>query len=246
MGNSGRIFLWLVVIVMAGSVSINAKPRSLHQLVDAYFDDYFKANPSQATVTGFHQSDIQWEAFSLAAHQANRRRLLRYLAAFQSINPRTLSQLDRDDREIMIATINSALLEEDRVQMWRKNPDSYSGAVTSSIFSLIKRNFAPPEERLRSVIERERQIPRALMQARAVLLNPPKIYTDIAIEQLPGNTDFFKTTVPDSFGEVKDAALLAEFKHSNDSAIGALNDYLSWLQKDLVPKSRGTFAIGAE
>src|SRR5205814_7969527 len=86
----------------------------------------------------------------------------------------------------------------------------------------------------------------ALMQARAVLLNPPKIYTDIAIEQLPGNTDFFKTTVPESFSDVKDAALLAEFKHSNDSAIGALNDYLSWLQKDLVPKSRGTFAIGAE
>src|SRR5947208_10031175 len=146
----------------------------------------------------------------------------------------------------MIAAIHSALLEEDRVQMRRKNPDSYSGAVTSSIFSLIKRNFAPPEERLRSVIAREKQISRALIQARSVLLNPPKIYTDIAIEQLPGNTDFFKTTVPDSFSDVKDAALLADFKRSNDAAIAALNDYLSWLQKDLLPKSRGTFAIGAE
>ena len=246
MGSSGRIFLWLVVIVMAGSVSINAKPRSFHRLVDAYFEDYFKANPSQATITGFHQYDSQLEDFSLAAHQANRRRLLRYLAAFQAINPQALSQLDRDDREIMITTIHSALLEEDRVQMWRKNPDNYSSAVTSSIFSLIKRNFAPSDERLRSVIAREKQIPRALMQARAVLLNPPKIYTDIAIEQLPGNTDFFKTTVPESFSDVKDAPLLAEFKRSNDSAIAALNDYLSWLQKDLLPKSRGTFAIGAE
>jgi len=59
MGNSGRILLWLVIIVMGGSVSINAKPGSFHELVDAYFEDYFKANPSQATVTGFHQYDSQ-------------------------------------------------------------------------------------------------------------------------------------------------------------------------------------------
>ncbi|MFN2576695.1 MAG: DUF885 domain-containing protein [Pyrinomonadaceae bacterium] len=245
MGNSGRIFLCLVVIVMP-AFSINAKPRSFQQLVDAYFEDYFKANPSQATITGFHQYDSQIEDFSLTAHQANRRRLRQYLTAFQSINPQALSQLDRDDREIMIATIHSALLEEDRVQMWRKNPDNYSTAVTSSIFSLIKRNFAPSEERLRSVIAREKQIPRALMQARAVLLNPPKIYTDIAIDQLPGNIDFFKTTVPGSFSDVKDAALMAEFKLSNTAALAALNEYLSWLQKDLLPRSHGTFAIGAE
>ena len=239
-----RIFAALVVLTM--TTSIEAKPRSFHQLVDAYFEDYFKANPSQATVTGFHQYDNQLEDFSLAAHQRNRRRLLEYQAAFQAINPRTLSQLDRDDREIMIATIHSALLEEDRVQMWRKNPDSYSGAVTSSIFSLIKRNFAPPDECLRSVIAREKQIPRALMQARAVLLNPPKIYTDIAIEQMPGNIDFFQDTLPAAFTDVKDTNLVTEFIRVNEAAMSELKSYQEWLRKDLLPRSHGTFAIGAE
>jgi uncharacterized protein (DUF885 family) len=223
---------------------IAAKPRAFHELVDAYFDDYYKANPSQATSIGFHQYDNQLEDFSLAAHQRNRRRLLEYLAAFQAINPQTLSANDRDDREIMLATIHSILLEEDRVQMWRKNPDNYSGAVTSSIFSLIKRNFASPEERLRSVVEREKQIPRALTQAREVLLNPPKIYTDIAIEQMPGNIDFFQSTVPDAFKDVKDAALVSAFKQSNDATIAALKNYQSWLQTTLLPRSHGTFAIG--
>jgi uncharacterized protein (DUF885 family) len=238
------IFAALVALTM--TTSIEAKPRSFHQLVDAYFEDYFKANPSQATVTGFHQYDNQLEDFSLAAHQRNRRRLLEYQAAFQAINPRTLSQLDRDDREIMIATIHSALLEEDRVQMWRKNPDSYSGAVTSSIFSLIKRNFAPPDERLRSVIAREKQIPRALMQARAVLRNPPKIYTDIAIEQMPGNIDFFQDTLPAAFTDVKDTNLVTEFIRVNEAAMSELKNYQEWLRKDLLPRSHGTFAIGAE
>src|SRR2546430_5975940 len=137
------------------TTSINAKPKSFHELVDAYFEDYFKANPSQATGVGFHQHDHELEDFSLAAHQHNRRKLVEYLAAFQAINPRALSENDRDDREIMIATIHSLLLEEDRIQQWRKNADNYSSAVTSSLFSLIKRDFAPADERLRSVTERE-------------------------------------------------------------------------------------------
>ncbi|MDX6403714.1 MAG: hypothetical protein QOH70_1169 [Blastocatellia bacterium] len=239
-----RLIGCMVLLVMATSIS--AKPHTFHELVDAYFEDYFKANPSQATSVGFHQYDRQLEEFSLLAHQSNRQRLLAYLKDFQAISPRTLSQNDRDDREIMIATIQSNLLEEDRVQMWRKNPDSYSGGVTGSIFALIKRDFAPAKERLRSVIEREKQIPRALAQAREALLNPPKIYTDIAIQQLPDNIDFFQTTVPETFKDVKDAALLSEFKRSNDDAIAALKDYLSWLQKDLSPRSNGVFAIGAE
>src|SRR5258706_6009039 len=240
-----QLLLGLIMILgMADSAS--ARSPSFQPLVDAYFEDYFKANPTQATGVGFHQYDHELEDFSLVARARNRRRLLAYLREFQAINPRLLSPSVRDDREIMIASIQSNLLEEDRVQNWRKNPDAYSGGVTGSIFSLIKRNFAPPAERLRSVIEREKQIPPVLSQARGALRNAPKIYTEIAIEQLPGNIDFFQTTVPEAFKDVRDAALLAEFKRSNDGAIAALKDYLTWLQKDLLPRSNGAFAIGAE
>ena len=236
----------VITVSLAMAATLAAQPRRFQQVVDAYFDDYFKANPSQATSAGFHQYDDQLEDFSLAAHRRARQRLLKYLSEFQAINPRTLSQLDRDDREIMIATIHSALLEEERVQMWRKNPDNYSSAATSSIFSLIKRNFASPDERLRSVVAREKQIERALMQARAVLQNPPKIYTDIAIEQMPGDIDFFETTLPDAFKEVKDTNLVTEFLRVNDGVIAALKNYQDWLQKDLLPRSHGMFAIGPE
>jgi uncharacterized protein (DUF885 family) len=238
--------LSILLLGFLAAISAAAKPRTFHEVVDAYFDDYFKANPSAATSVGFHQYDHQLEDFSLAAHEKTRQRLQQYLTEFEAINPQSLSPLDRDDREIMIATIHSALLEEERVQMWRKNPDNYSTAVTSSIFSLIKRNFASPAERLRSVIEREKQIERALAQARAVLQNPPGIYTDIAIEQMPGNIDFFQVTLPEAFKSVNDKTLVTEFTQVNDAATLQLKNYQSWLQKDLLPRSNGTFAIGAE
>src|SRR5256885_14041713 len=99
--------LLFVLISLTMTTSIKAKPRTFNQLVDAYFDDYFKANPSQATSVGFHQYDRQLEDFSLSAHQRYRRMLMEYLAAFQTVNPRILSANERDDREIMIATIHS-------------------------------------------------------------------------------------------------------------------------------------------
>ena len=120
------------MICLAMATSISAKPRTFQQLVDAYFDDYFKANPTQATGVGLHQYDGQLEDFSLAAHQRNRRRLLEYLREFRAINPRPLSQTNRDDREIMIASIQSNLLEEERVQNWRKNPDAYSSELQAA------------------------------------------------------------------------------------------------------------------
>ena len=241
-----RKLLSILLLGPMTAISGTAKPRSFHEVVDAYFDDYFKANPSAATSVGFHQFDNQLEDFSLAAHEKTRQRLQQYLAELEALKPATLSPLERDDREIMIATIHSALLEEESVQMWRKNPDNYSTAVTASIFSLIKRNFAPPAERLRSVIEREKQIERALGQARTVLENPPKIYTEIAIEQMPGNIDFFQTTLPEAFKSVADTALVNEFTQMNNAAIAELKNYQSWLQSDLLPRSNGTFAIGAE
>src|SRR5439155_17507045 len=95
--HSGLMILIGLMVSLVMANTINAKPRTFHELVDAYFEDYFKANPSQATSVGLHQYDHQLEDFSLAAHQRNRGKLLGYLKQFQAVNPRTLSQNDRDD-----------------------------------------------------------------------------------------------------------------------------------------------------
>ncbi len=111
---------------------------------------------------------------------------------------------------------------------------------------MIKRAFAPAEERLRRLIAREKAMPAALAEARTNLENPPRIYTQIAIDQLDGNRGFFQEAVPEAFKEVKDKALLAEFKTANDAVIAALADYKKWLQSDLLKRSNGDFAFGED
>jgi uncharacterized protein (DUF885 family) len=111
---------------------------------------------------------------------------------------------------------------------------------------MIKREFAPADQRLRQLIAREKAMPAALAEARRNLESPPKIYTQIAIEQLDGNRAFFKDAVPAAFKDVKDPALLEEFKKANDGVVQALADYKKWLEADLLKRSTGEFAFGDE
>ena len=110
----------------------------------------------------------------------------------------------------------------------------------------MERKFAPPDDRLRSLIAREKQMPALLAEARDNLKNPPRIYTEIAIEQLPGIVSFFEHDVPLAFADAQDPALKAEFAQTNAAVIAALKAYLEWLKTDLLPKSNGDFRIGAE
>ena len=245
----------LAVLWSLGATSIGQMPSpnpattasaDFDKLVDSYFDVYFQFHPHEATAAGFHQYDTKLEDYSRAARQRETDGLRAFASKLDPIDATQLSPESAGDLAFLRSAIQARLLELTTVQMWRKDPNLYAGGVTESIFLIIKRNFAPPAERLRSVIARERQIPDALVSARQNLDNPPLIYTQIALEQMPGIIEFFQKDVPGAFEEVKDAALVADFHRSNAAAVSTLEKYQDFLQKELLPKSQGDYRIGAE
>ena len=152
---------------------------------------------------------------------------------------------DEGDREFLLGTIRSQLLTLETIRPWQKDPDTYSSGITNSAFTIIERNYAPADVRLAALISREKQMPAALEAARANLDNPPKIFTEIALEQLPGIISFFQHDIPAAFTSVKDPKLMEEFRASNAAVIQALTSYQHWVKTDVLPKSNGDFRIGA-
>jgi uncharacterized protein (DUF885 family) len=214
---------------------------------DEYFDKlYFPSQPTLGTLTGHHQYDAQLEDYSRKSIDENIAALHRFEQRIAAISGASLDQTTRADRELVLSNIRATLLTLEVVRPWEKNPDSYSGAVSNGAFSLMERKFASPEERLRSLIAREKLMPMTFAKARENLKNPPQVYTDIAIEQLPGIISFFQHDVPLAFADAKDAELNKEFAVTNASVIAALNDYQSWLKTDLRPRSHGSFRINAD
>jgi uncharacterized protein (DUF885 family) len=216
------------------------------KLVDEYFDAYFRSNPTAATAAGFHQYDGKLEDLSRASAEGEIVQQKRFLAKFDSASNLKLDSESAADREILRSNIQARLLELETIQMWRKDPNAYTSLVSYSLFLIMHRNFAPAEDRLRSLIARERQIPKALKDGQANLHDVPKIYVDVALDQLPGEIDFFRNDIPSAFSDVKDPKLLADFKTANDRAISALQEYEAFLKKEIQPHANGDFRIGAD
>jgi uncharacterized protein (DUF885 family) len=215
-------------------------------VVRDYLEDTYRRQPTQATFLGVHKYNEQLDDYSrqavvdaVAASRQFRDRL-------SAINVSTLSAANQLDHEQLVRAIDSRLLALDVVRSWAKDPDTYSSGLTNTAYLMIKREYAAPDVRLRQLIAREKAMPAALLEARKNLDNPPRIYTEIAIEQIDGNREFFKTAVASAFPTVKDKALVDELKKTNDAVIDALAAYGTWLKEDLLKRSNGDFAIGEE
>jgi hypothetical protein len=215
-------------------------------LSDDFIDQYLAFSPTASTQIGIHIHDAELDDYSSAS-------IARQIAWFQqfekrvlAFDPKTLSVTDAADREILLNTIRANLLELQTVRTWSKNPDSYSSGAAASVYVIMSRKFAPPDDRLRSVIAREKQFPRFFADARANLKNVPRIYTEIALEQLPGTIGFFEKDVPSAFAGATNPAVKSAFAESNAAAIKVLREYQDWLKSDLLPRSNGDFRIGAD
>ncbi len=247
---------WLAAAAVTGTMFLSAQARTAPQmshsnsawthLVDAYFDNvYLPFNPTAGTSAGLHQYDPKLENYSRSDIQQQATALHVYEQKVAAFPPAQLNPPDQGDREFLLGNIRSQLLTLETIRPWQKNPDYYASGITNSAFTIIERNYAPPETRLAALIAREKQMPDALQDARANLVNPPKVYTEIALEQLPGDIHFFQSDIPQAFAQVHDPKLLAQFHQANNAVVEALTAYEHWIQSDLTQRSNGDFRIGA-
>jgi uncharacterized protein (DUF885 family) len=221
--------------------------QQFQRVSDSYFDQiYFPNQPTSGTVAGYHQYDTKLENYSPDSINAEVTALKDFEKRVSQVPPASLDQLTRGDRQMVLNNIHSRLLTLETIRPFAKNADEYSSTCANAAFTLMERKFAPADDRLRSLIAREKQMPAIIAQAHTNLQNPPRIFTEIAIEQLPNIITFFKHDVPEAFADAQDPALKSEFAQTNAAVISALSGYLAWLKTDLLPSSNGDFRIGAD
>ena len=234
--------VWRIATIFALAAACFAQKRDadFDKLADRFFDEcYFKFDPVSGTQAGFHQYDPLLPSGSRAEIDAQIASLKKFAGEVETFSA-------SPDRDLLLSEIRGALLTLEEIRPWEKNPDIYSSGISNAAFVIMSRSYAPAAVRLKSLIAREKLMPQIFVSARANLKNPPKVYTEVALEQLPGIVSFFQNDVPSAFKDVTDQALLAEFKTVNQGVIDALNQYQKFLKDDLLPRSKGDFRIGAE
>ena len=245
MSRIAALFFFLVSCACRNVDQSRGNPMT--RFVDDYFNAYFEWNPSAATSLGFHEYDSKMEDYSAASYKKRiekLKELQRQLAAL----PATRTADEAIDLELLDSQIRAELLDIETLETWRHNPMNYVSMPGSTIDNLMKRNFAPKADRLRSVIDRLKGV-RAMIEAmKQNVDNPPHEFTDLAFRIAHGSVGFFKESVADWAKDAAsgEGALLNDFNAANAAATAALDDAAGWLEKTLLPESKGTNAIGAD
>jgi uncharacterized protein (DUF885 family) len=223
-------------------------PSPFAVFVDDYFDAYFAWKPSEGTAAGHHKYDDKLENGAADAVKKRVETVKALQARLEKLRAGKLSEDEAIDAEVLNGLMRAELLDLEVVRTWRKNPMNYVGTPPGAIDGLMKRDFAPAAARLRSVVARLKATPAMFEALRANMDNPPKEFTDLAIRMGEGSIGFYRETVRDWAKEAagKDASLFNEFSTANDAVVKSLTETVAWMKKDLLPKSKGTYALGSE
>ena len=240
---------WVLALVACSSGA--SKPQApaggdVARFVDDYFAAKFAYSPSAGTEVGLHQYDGALEDRSAARIAARVDELKQLKTRLATFDKASLSFDDAIDLAVIEGEIDSDLIDYEVIRYHEINPMPYAGLAGRAIDSLIKRNFAPPADRLRLVIGRLEKVPAIYAAARANLKAPPKEFTDLAIRQAKGSAGFFEGSVAmwAKAAAGSDAALWKEFEDANRVVITEAKAFATWLETDVKPRSNGNYAIG--
>ena len=223
----------------------SAPNRAFRTQVSQFVQAELQLYPERATRLGDHRFDDRVDDMSAQGIDAVIRNAKKWIALFGADDARHLSPANEADREWLLAHADGELLWTEQVRSYQRDPETY--LPTSAVNGLIKREFAPAEARMHSVTAREVAALKNLEAARSNLQPAltPKVFVDIALQQMPATIGFFNNDVPLAFAKVADGPDKQALAKANANLIAAIQDYAQWLKNDLMPKASGDYAIGA-
>ena len=239
------LFVTALCLAGANSAARQIADAEYEAVADEYIKGYLAVRPLEGTALGLHEYDGKIFDHTRLALDAELSRLRRFDDRLAKFEPTKLSPRQSIDLRILQAAVKKELFEMQDMATFERNPMVYTRAADLNVY--VQRNFAPLEDRVRSLTTIEAQIPNILIAARTNLDEVlPKPYVELAIEMAKGASDFLKKSLPPAVAGVKDEQVRIAFENANRKAAHAVNDYATWLEREKLPKASLNFALGDE
>lgn len=215
------------------------------ELSEAFLQGYLDWRPQLGVYLGYHEYDGKLTDGSKESIAKELARLKDFDQKLSALDTASLSQKEFYDFRILKNSIKTEIFNMEDLGIYTKNPMNYAGII--EVNSYIKRNFAPVEERVKSIIAIENQAPKVFADAKANLGDSlAKPYVETAIQIARGSAAFLGGELVTALKDVKNDSLMTFFKASNKKAIDAINDFAAYLEKEKLPKVHNHYAIGRE
>ena len=223
-------------------------------LLRDFFDEFFLAYPVTASHAGDHRFDNRWPDVSGTGRLARTAMLRRWTGGFRELDDLTLTPDERVDRRILLETLERHLFEEEALREETWNPLWYVELIGSGLFVLLAREYAPWHHRGEAFVRRLRHLPGVVEAARQNLLGMPdrpvsRLHTETALEQLEGIPELIREAVRLAAKNRYDEdafRLPPRFEEAVPIATRALDELRSYLERDVLPRSRDDGRLGAD
>ncbi|HRH56926.1 MAG TPA: DUF885 domain-containing protein [Chitinophagales bacterium] len=242
-------FLYIAILFIFSSCNSTGSKGSgdaaFDKLSDEYLNGYLAWRPQTGTYLGLHEYDGKITDYSKASVDAELMRLKEFDKKFSEIDSSSLSSKKYYDWQMLKLAVKNEIFSFEDLHYYTTNPMAYAGAIDVNIY--VKRNFAPIEQQIKSIIAIENKAPEVYAAAKANLVDSlSKPHTELAISIAKGSASFLSKDLLEALKDVKDSSLMNELKISNKKAIDAINDYAAFLEKEKLPKVHTHYAIGVE
>jgi uncharacterized protein (DUF885 family) len=218
----------------------------LPHFVDEYLAYLHEAHPTSATFDGVHLHDDLLEDLSRTAIDDQVRELGAFARRLGAIDPARLTGTERLERPALEASIRSRLFELEQVRTWERSPHHYADIISTSLAGQALFEYAPLAERARRVVSKLRQVPRLVRAAKDNIKDSPGIFAKVGLESMRGTLRFIDDDLPRAFSRLDDLHILGDLADASVEASRSLGAYIEYLEKDLAPRSKGSFRLGRE
>lgn len=222
--------------------SINDEDARLNALFDTWLEAQCKFSPYYATTQG----DFRF-ATELDNIQPNHAEVVKQRAQVtqkeiaDKIDASKLSRQAQIDLEIWLNALKYNAWVAEHQNPWANDPRSYVELYSDSTYLLLTQSSHNLSENVRSSVARMEQMKKLVDGARLNLKNPPKLLTEIAIRRAKGAVGYYTSDIFALSGETKQ---LSELTTASKIAIAGLNDYITFLEKEVLPRSNGDWRLG--
>ncbi len=209
-----------------------------------YFKKYFELHPTEAIYYGIEGYNHLLNDYSDNTYKSEKAFVGESLDRLRKIPAENLDEDEAIDYALLEGRLTIQRYEYAKEDYRLKWPDTY--LPVDAIYILTVRST---NDLAGNLLSRLSQIPSMIQQGIANLsrpnANPPRLWTEMAIESAKGGVSFLDSLPahPKVQSEVKDIAAL----HSAlDNAKTAINGFANFLERDLLQRSQGIYAVGEE
>ncbi|HMH04159.1 MAG TPA: DUF885 family protein, partial [Candidatus Udaeobacter sp.] len=159
-----KIAIAAAFLLSSSILSVFGTPQddAFQKIANDYIEQYLRANPEDATELGDHRFDGQLTDYSPEARAKELSTQKEFRDKLNSVDGSQLNSTNNVDFRILKENIDYQIFRAEELKDQEWNPLVYMQSLANSLYLLIARDFAPPEQRISNLRQRLEAIPRVI------------------------------------------------------------------------------------